>query len=76
MVTVARDGSKLILMLKESMDLKFLFGPCNAQSLHDDGKFLEEVLPYNFLFISVQKLSIVERVWNFYQHMCMHKEFL
>ena len=48
----------------------------NAQSLHDDGKFLEEVLPYNFLFISVQKLNIVERVWNFYQHMCMHKEFL
>jgi len=59
-VTVARDGSKLILMLKESMDLKFLVG--HAQSLHDDDKFLEEVRPYNFLFISVQKLNIVERV--------------
>jgi alpha-tubulin suppressor-like RCC1 family protein len=76
MVTVARDDSKLILMLKENMDLKFLFGPCNAQSLHDDGKFLQEVLPYNFLFISVHQLNIVERVWNFYPHMCMHKEFL
>jgi len=42
MVTVAQDGSKLILMLKESMDLKFLFGPCNAQSRHDDGKIFEE----------------------------------
>jgi len=42
MVTVAQDGSKLILMLKESMDLKFPFGPCNAQSRHDDGKILEK----------------------------------